>query len=271
MKVIDVNKERFSEVEIQGHMALFTELRVDKSTIPEGVNCYELRHGDDDSYPAALEENVWVNYFGAVLMTDKMELGEDGWIPLSYDDFGFTGEELSVLELEANYREEPEYLSYGEMMIHFMEENGIDFPMTEEEADLLLGYIDGHDYMMGGKSGKLFRGDLCYWERKTRWTEMDIEDVILNVLEWNYDLIDERDALDCEGLLRDKKILNALVDRTHYGKEFKEMIEWLENNSVEKPDSIDETISRMEEEIAAGKELLPEVSPALKKDKGRGR
>lgn len=38
---------------------------MDKSTIPKGVNCYELRHGDDDSYPAALEENVKVNYYGA--------------------------------------------------------------------------------------------------------------------------------------------------------------------------------------------------------------
>ena len=58
MDVIDVTKGRFCEVEIKGHYGIFTELRVNKSTIPKGVNCYELRHGDDDSYPAALEQVV---------------------------------------------------------------------------------------------------------------------------------------------------------------------------------------------------------------------
>ena len=49
LDVIDVNTGQLQEVEIKGHYGVFTELRVDKSTIPEGVNCYELRHGDDDS------------------------------------------------------------------------------------------------------------------------------------------------------------------------------------------------------------------------------
>lgn len=108
MDVIDVNSRQLQEVEIKGHYGVFTELRVDKSTLPKGVNCYELRHGEDDSYPAAMEQNVRVNYFGAVLMTDKMELGEDGYVELTFDDFGFTGEDLTMLEYRANYLEEPE-------------------------------------------------------------------------------------------------------------------------------------------------------------------
>ena len=88
-------------MELQGYYGVFTELRVGKSTIPKGVNCYELRYGDDDSYPATLEENVRVNYYGAVLMTDKIELGQEGYISLSYDDFGFTGEEMTILEYRA--------------------------------------------------------------------------------------------------------------------------------------------------------------------------
>lgn len=55
MEVIDVNKEVFREVEIKGHIALFTPLHVDKRTILEGMNYYELRYGDDDGYPAELE------------------------------------------------------------------------------------------------------------------------------------------------------------------------------------------------------------------------
>ena len=72
MDVIDVNSRQLQEVEIKD-ITEFTEPRVDKSTLPKGVNCYELRHGKDDSYPVAMEQNVRVNYFGAVLMTDKME------------------------------------------------------------------------------------------------------------------------------------------------------------------------------------------------------
>ena len=88
LDVIDVNSRQLQEVEIKGHYGVFTELRVDKSTIPEGVYCYELRHGDDDSYPVTLKEDIRVNYFGAVLMTDKMELGEDGYVELTFDDSG---------------------------------------------------------------------------------------------------------------------------------------------------------------------------------------
>ena len=104
LDVINVNSGQLQEVEIKGHYGVFTELRVDKSTIPESVNCYELRHGEDDSYPAAMEQNIRVNYFGAVLMTDKMEL-EDGYAELTFDDFGFTGEDLTMLEYRANYSE----------------------------------------------------------------------------------------------------------------------------------------------------------------------
>ena len=71
---------------------------MDKSTIPIGVNCYELRHGDDDSYPVTVEEKVSVNYYGVVLMRDKMELGQEGYVSLPYDDFGFSGEEMTMFE-----------------------------------------------------------------------------------------------------------------------------------------------------------------------------
>ena len=43
-----------------------------------------------------------VDYFGAVLMTDKMELGQNGRILLAYEDFGFIEEDLSVVEYLVN-------------------------------------------------------------------------------------------------------------------------------------------------------------------------
>mgnify|MGYP004451723911 FL=1 len=131
LDVIDVGTEQFQEVEIKGHRALFTELRVDKSTIPEGMNCYELGHGDDDRYPAALELNVRVNYFGAVLMTDKVEFGQEEYVSLEYDDFGFTGETLSATEYLLNYGEmEPENFSVEEL-VNFSREDDSSPELTE--------------------------------------------------------------------------------------------------------------------------------------------
>lgn len=98
MKQIDVTREVLSEMEIWDRKVLFTELRVDKSTVPENVYCYAMRHGDDDSFPVALEGNVIVNYFGSILTTEPFDLGKDGYLPIDYDDYGFTGAEMKLEE-----------------------------------------------------------------------------------------------------------------------------------------------------------------------------
>lgn len=289
MDVIDVSKGQFQEVEIKGHYGVFTELRVDKSTIPEGVNCYELRHGDDDSYPAELEESVRVNYFGAVLMTDKMEMDQSGRVELDYEKFGFTGEDLTMLEYRANYLEEPDCFSCAEDLVKFMGACDTPFELTETEADKLLGYMSGHDFLLGEKDGRLFRGDLCYQQEKIRWTEDTIDDVINDVYEWNDDLIkvavekveNARDFIDfsnkldeVNSLKEDEQIFDALFERTRYGKELNELAEKLAGELIEdmmSKDGIDGAIQRMTEAIAEGRHLLPEVSPTLKQRSGKAR
>lgn len=289
MFAIDVNSEQLQEVEINGHYGIFTELRVNKHTIPKGVNCYELRHGDDDSYPVIVEENVRVNYFGAVLMIDKMELGQVGYIEISYDDFGFTGDELTMLEYQANYLEEPVLFSSGADFAKFMGICKTPFELTETEADKLLGYMEGHDFLIGEKDGKLFRGDLCYQQGKVRWAEDSIDDVINDVSEWNYDLLQKaqaemespNDFIDfankkakAETLEEDYQILDALFDRTKYGAEIQGLAEKLVGEllqDLESKEGIDDAVRKMTEAIVGGKDLLPEASLELKKKSGRER
>ncbi len=286
---IDVNSEQLQEVEINGHYGIFTELRVNKHTIPKGVNCYELRHGDDDSYPVTVEENVRGNYFGAVLMIDKMELGQVGYIEISYDDFGFTGDELTMLEYQANYLDEPVLFSSGADFAKFMGICKTPFELTETEADKILGYMEGHDFLVGEKDGKLFRGDLCYQQGKVRWAEDSIDDVINDVSEWNYDLLQKaqiemenpNDFIDfvnkkarVEMLEEDYQILDALFDRTKYGVEIQEIAERLVGELLEdlqSKGSLEGAIQKMTEAIAEGKDLLPEVSPELKQITGKVR
>lgn len=96
MKKINARQELFQEVDIKGNIALFTELRVDENTIPSNVKCYELRHGDDNSYPETLEKQVAINFFGTILMLNKIGLDVENKLSLNYEDFGFTGVEVTL-------------------------------------------------------------------------------------------------------------------------------------------------------------------------------
>lgn len=289
MDGIDVNSRQLQEVELQGRFGIFTEFRVDKSTIPKGINCYELRHGDDDSYPVTVEENVSVNYYGAVLMTDKMELGQEGYVSLSYDDFGFTGEEMTMLEYRANYLQEPECFAGAEELVKFLSVYDTPFELTETEADKLLGYMSGHDFLLAEMEGKLFRGDLSYQTDKIRWSEDTIDDVINEVCEWNYEMLkrakaemeNPKDFIDfankkayADTLAEDYELLDKLFDRTKYGTEIEALAVTLADEFIQNLQSkggLEGAIQKMTEAIAEGKDLLPEVSPELKQNTGKVR
>ena len=285
----DTEKEKFQEVEIKGHYGLFTDSRMNGSRIPEGLYGYELRHGDDDSYPAALELSVVVNYFGMVLMSDKLELGENGMIELSYDDFGFTGEELSILEYQANYVEEPHYFSNPSEFIKFMDENDMLFHLKEQEAEVLMNYMEGHNFLLGEKEGKLFRGDLNYTEGKVYWLEDTIDDVVDAVCEWNNDLLEKaqaevdnpKDFKDFsekkekqDSLLEEEKILDAAFDRTKYGKELDKIAYALAEEFVKNMGSegrIDEAVKQLAESVKGSRNFVPDSSEMLKQKKGKAR
>lgn len=98
MERIAVREKKMTEVEVKGRMALFTELRVNKDTIPYGMYCYALRYGDDDGMPCTIEQNVIVNYFGTVIVSVPFDFENKDYIPVNYDDFGFTGEHLTISE-----------------------------------------------------------------------------------------------------------------------------------------------------------------------------
>lgn len=284
MASIDVQKEVLAEVEILGHKALFTELRVDKSTIPEGVFCYALRHGDDDSYPATLENGVSVNYFGSVLLTEKITLDEMKMRSVDCEDFWYTGEEMKLSEFMEKQKCIP-FVKASELTA-FIESNSIPMQMTDKEAEILLGYMDGHGCMIGHKGEEIMCIDLCVGEKEQTWKSYSLDDAINDACDCNYDMIlqaqqelestdkfDEYEQVNTrlESLREDEKVLNVMFDRTKYGKEVEQLGKQLTDDFIRDMQSkggIDGAIERMTEAIKAGKDLLPDVSPALKKDKG---
>ena len=79
----DAQKVTYQEVTIFDRPALFTECRIDRATVPEGVYRYELRHGDADwGEPIELSRSLMVNFYGTVLTREPFQLPIDGWIPL---------------------------------------------------------------------------------------------------------------------------------------------------------------------------------------------
>ena len=86
----DAQKVTYQEVAIFDRPALFTECRIDRTTVPEGVYRYELRHGDEDwGEPRELARGLMVNFYGTVLTREPFQLPIDGWIPLESGSLSF--------------------------------------------------------------------------------------------------------------------------------------------------------------------------------------
>lgn len=65
--------------------------------MPQGLNLYHLRRSDDDDRFATIEPEVGVNHGGSVLMNEKLDLGEKGYIELTDEtEPNFTGQEISI-------------------------------------------------------------------------------------------------------------------------------------------------------------------------------
>lgn len=99
------------------------------------------------------EQNVAVNYFGAVIVTAPFDFGNEDYMPVSYEDFGFTGEHLTLSE-------------YAEKMEKFQSEgifeyNGFHYvpvrSFNQEEKDMSLKEIskylrDARKAMLGSEA-----------------------------------------------------------------------------------------------------------------------
>lgn len=161
------------------------------------------------------------------------------------------------------------------------------FPMTAEEADVLLGYVEGHGYALAGKDGRLYRGDICGQPEKTSWEEYDIEDLVDDANEWIFEmmqdserLMDELESYDdyqlvsesYEAMRRDEKVLDGLFDRTKYGKELEDMAVCIADgiiSSLSAGKDIDSAIGQLKEGIAGMRENSAEKEKGTQKGRKR--
>lgn len=67
--------ETWEKVEVLGKECLFNDLRIDRSTVPEGYIMYEVRHSDEDwGEPCEIALGVLINFYGTLLTKEPFDL-----------------------------------------------------------------------------------------------------------------------------------------------------------------------------------------------------
>lgn len=124
MKPILFSKASYESFEVNGILAIFTENRIDRSTLPEGVYAYDIRESDDGERFATVESEVCVNFGGTILVLQEIPMPEIGNVKIR--DYSFGPERSLSLEEWKKELNKPNagILPYGESLLEELK-NGL--------------------------------------------------------------------------------------------------------------------------------------------------
>ena len=75
----DAMTEHYEEITVCGKPALFTSIRIKRDTVPEGLYAYDVRHDDEcRGIPCEIAPFIMVNHWGTIILTEPLELPDDG-------------------------------------------------------------------------------------------------------------------------------------------------------------------------------------------------
>lgn len=95
--LINAREAVFERVELINKRGYFTELRVDRDTVPNGFYVYDIRD-DGDGNICEVKDKVMVNHFGTVILTEELKEAEKG-LQVDADDLNFLGGKLVSLPI----------------------------------------------------------------------------------------------------------------------------------------------------------------------------
>ena len=98
MTPINAFEADYEKFEILGHEGLFTNLRIDRTTLPEGLYAYDLMDACDGNI-GLLRDKVGVNHYGTCVLKAKIENSAEG-VDITDDDYNFLGEEATLEEFK---------------------------------------------------------------------------------------------------------------------------------------------------------------------------
>lgn len=84
----------YVSMELLGVKGLFTNFRVDSSSLPDGFYKYSLREGEDDPF-SSVKDDVWVNHMGDFICKEELDLNGQDELDL-FVDYSFTGDEVDL-------------------------------------------------------------------------------------------------------------------------------------------------------------------------------
>ena len=104
MERYDAMEQSFEEVYVLGNMMLFTDIRIDRESIPKGLYMYEVRHSDADwTEPCQIGRGIRVNFYGTLISNCPILLDSGSLRDLSHEDWSFEGSESTVEEYYERY------------------------------------------------------------------------------------------------------------------------------------------------------------------------
>lgn len=84
----DYNKETFTRVRVCGIECDFSDMRIDRSTVPKGRYQYEVADDDESQgNPARIRRGIMVNFFGTLISDVPLPLINDNVLWLNDGDF----------------------------------------------------------------------------------------------------------------------------------------------------------------------------------------
>ena len=91
------------------YIGVYANHHVDRTQLPENVYAYDLRETDDGRDLATIENSVFVNYGGTIILFDKLDFGKKDFISLKNVQLSWGDPEIvkqlkgTVLELGGHY------------------------------------------------------------------------------------------------------------------------------------------------------------------------
>ncbi|MGN1303489.1 MAG: LPD28 domain-containing protein [Oscillospiraceae bacterium] len=98
--LINAMEESFDILELFGRKVLFTCMRVDRKTVPDGLFAYDVRDDDDCSGEICqIKPFVMVNHWGTII-TDRPIDMDDFWgcCFVSENDYCYTGDSCRLYD-----------------------------------------------------------------------------------------------------------------------------------------------------------------------------
>lgn len=79
-------KEEMEIISWRGKEYEFSDMRIDRDTIPNGKYLYEIADGDSDGEPARIRPSILVNFFGTLISDEPLDFGDDDVIWITEED-----------------------------------------------------------------------------------------------------------------------------------------------------------------------------------------